>query len=197
MFYSRLVAIWFLFAAMILVSCDSKTALNSSDEKKLDTLWNEDVQNSFFGISFGASQGEAKESLKRNRLLVQEINDNCIQCFPVMSDQISYGGISWEYFFAHFCNGKLYMVVFQSAFSEKEEAIEQYTYARKQMSAKYKVMDVPLRDSTEIARSGIYSKTSRKAGIVCDAGYSDNHVFYYYTELVYVDKEYDKTTEQL
>ncbi len=194
--YSRLNAICVLFV-VVLFSCNNRPAHYSSDENKLDTLWNEDVQSSFWGTCFGASQDEVKESLESKSFDIEDVNEDCIQCFPLIGEKISFGGISWDYMFAHFSNGKLFMVVFQSAFTSKNEALEQYEFVRKQMSAKYKVMDVPLRDSNEIARSGIYSKTSRTAGILCDSGYSLNHELLYYTELIYFDKEFDKATDEL
>lgn len=178
-----------IIVAMIvyLASCNGKAS--SEQSTKIDTLWNDKVQNVFFDTPFGASKDEVIKNFAKHGFSVMKkiSNDKTLHFAYNKSKYYSFGGMSWEMLNVSLTNGKFSYITFYNASRDKSDAISKYNSLVDEVSKKYKLTCVECEDSTVYGKVVVFSKSGNKAEVSCDRSESVNKNIFFYVSLSYCD----------
>lgn len=172
-------------------SCKNAKSGKASDidSSKVDTLWNEKVQNVFFDTPFGASKREviknfAKHGVSYNRVLSSEQR----LVFDHMgSKYYNFGGMSWELLNVYIYDGKFSAISFYTPIKDKAEAISNYEGIADVLSKKYYLTTIEPDDSTVYGVQCALSKSNIIAIVTCYRYESVEKEIFYTAELSYAD----------
>jgi len=189
---SRLLLIFSLLATTITVfSCKNNNSVKVSDKDstKVDTLWNEKVQNEFFDTPFGASKKEviknfAKHGFTYNKVLSSEQR---LVFDHQGSRYYNFGGMSWELLNVYINDGKFSAISFYTPIKDKAEAISNYEGIADVLSKKYYLTSIEPNDSTVYGVQCALSKSNIIAQVSCYRYESIGKEIFYTAELSYAD----------
>ena len=172
------------FVLALLVSCGNKKE-----------TYSDNIQDTFFGVKFGASKGEVKAAFAKQgyRNVSKETRD--LMCFSE-DDRISFGGFFWECANARFHNGQLYSISFYNATEFKEMALEDFENVLPALSKKYNMIEQPIEDENTYKHYEAITKDGKKVVLNCFRGESFFGKMLYYTGIRYIDYKY-KTNDEL
>ena len=141
-----------------LLSCN----VNSTKGKKVsgDTIWNKNVQDKFFGVSFGESKETLIEALKKEGFVanLELSTEEFVHFFPIKSKYYSFGGYNWEILDITFSNDKFVGIRFMSSSKDKATAMSEYEQLNKSLTNKYKETIVEKKDTTVYGQTVIFNK---------------------------------------
>jgi len=156
-----------LFLILSVFSCGNKSEKGT---QKVDTVWNDKVQDTFFGLRLGDSIGynEAVLALYNNGFIQSEYsNETCMSLLPRNSKTFSFGGLSWEMMNIYMVNDVFCGIEFYNASLDKASALENYNVIRNVVSSKYRLTEFNLKDTTVYAVTGVAGKNNVFAEIRC------------------------------
>lgn len=178
-----------IIVAMIvyLASCNGKAS--SEQSTKIDTLWNDKVQNVFFDTPFGASKDELIKNFAKHGFIVKKkvSNDETLHFAYSKSEYYSFGGMPWELLRVSLTNGKFSYIVFYNANRDKAAAISDYNSLVDEVSKKYKLTNIECEDSTVYGKVVAFCKSGNKAQVSCVRNESIGKDIFYYVSLSYCD----------
>lgn len=194
--------VFLLFIALFAISCNNKQADTDSDEK-IDTIWNEKVQDVFFDIKLGdrANREEIVSTLYNHGIYFDKYaSTEDALCFgPSQSIYFSFGGLNWVHLSIDIKGGLIYRVRFDSAHKDKASAMSSYKSIKDTIETKYSPTILPSpSDSTLYASSLYVGKNNINAGIGCRRSESISHKIFIYTILeYYLSKEPKSQNDEL
>ena len=164
----KLFTFFVLFGAMaFVIGCHSGDGTGASSSN--DTLYNDSIQGVFFDTPFGASREILISNFLNHGLAV--INDYStneeIHFYPINGNLFSFGNMTWEMVDVLFSNGKFCVIRFQNAGNDKAEALNDYDYVLSKVSAKYKMSESEIQDTTVYKASYGVSKNNRVVSVRC------------------------------
>ena len=173
-----------IISAITLTSCGNG---KTPDSKELDTVWNEKVQDTFYGATFGDSIATAVEQIEShgfwlNRSVSME---DFVSFRPKERMMFSFGGLGWKYLYITAVNGKFNHIEFMLPFSDKAAAMDEYNSVLNTVSQKYKITPVEITDTNTYAKCRIFGKNETAAYIVCDRYESVGNEIWFGCSLVY------------
>lgn len=154
-----------LFAvAAIMVACNSKhqtVTVNGEKKTTRDTIFNENIQTTFFGASFGDTKEEVVNAFAAHGLVEDKYSssESLAHFFPKKGKYLSFGNLNWEMVDVGFSNDTFYYIRFMSPCENKVTAIQNYETVLTAVSAKYSMMEEEPEDTTVYKISAAYSKT--------------------------------------
>lgn len=183
----------FIIAAIVVVlgslTCGGSGCSQSKD--KIDTLWNETVQNVFFDTPFGASRDEViKNFAKHGFTLNRSVSNDTWLAFDYnKSDYYSFGGMTWENLNVFLTNGKFSSIEFYNPKKDKAEALDAYNGIVKELSGKYKLTTIEPEpgDTTVYGKKNAYSKSGCRAWVKCYRYESIGNEIFYTATLGYIN----------
>lgn len=200
---SRLLLILFLLStAMTMFSCKNtiKGNVSDKDSTKVDTLWNEKVQNEFFDTPFGASKQEvvknfAKHGFTYNKVLSTEQR---LVFDHQGSRYYNFGGMSWQLLNVFITDGKFSAISFYTPIKDKATAISNYESIADVLSKKYYLTSIEPDDSTVYGVQCALSKSNIIAQVSCYRYESVGKEIFYTAELSYADTNIeDEVSDEL
>ena len=179
----------FIIAAIVVIlsslACGGSGCSQSKD--KIDTLWNEKVQNVFFDTPFGASrEGVIKNFAEHGFTLDKSISTDTRLAFNYnKSKYYSFGGMGWEQLNVYLTNGKFSSIEFYTPSKDKAEAIDTYNSIVNELSGKYKLTTIESKDTTIYGKKAAFSKSNYSAWVVCYRYESVGKEIFYTASLIY------------
>ena len=159
-----------VFLSSLFNACQQKSSDNNPNT--IDTLWNDKVQDCFFGIKLGENANRYVEKFQTMNLqgeLHPIIND----CFSIIFSRpshstIGFGTVQWDEVTITSNKGAVYEIAFIKTYQHGQESACNYMYydLLKKLSSKYKITDVSStysNDSTVSELKEIYGKNEVKA----------------------------------
>ncbi len=154
----------------------------------LDTVWNESIQDEFFGVHFGATKKELLNNFAQHGIICND-NLSTNTSLSMVSNQgeyISFGDINWNGLNVYFNKNKFNSIQFYCSFKDKQEALHLYENLKSMLSQKYKFTEMPpSQDSTVYERAIALGKNQNRMGINCAHCESVGHEMWYYVFLDY------------
>lgn len=159
-----------MFGLLVVASC-SNNKQTSSNGGELDTVWNEKVQDTFYGLRLG-------DSLNVNTIVaileshgfwfVEKYSSEVYLHFKSRQSQyFSFGGLGFEMLDIKRNNGLLTAVVFVNSSNDKASSLDGYSGIKNRMDSKYSPTSVTLNDSTVYAVTRYYGKNKVCAVVSC------------------------------
>ena len=182
--------VWLIIFVAILslsamTSCKSN---NNNNSTALDTVWNESIQDEFFGVHFGATKKELLNNFAQHGIICND-NLSTNTSLSMVSNQgeyISFGDINWNGLNVYFNKNKFNSIQFYCSFKDKQEALHLYENLKSMLSQKYKFTEMPpSKDSTVYERAIALGKNQNRMGINCAHCESVGHEMWYYVFLDY------------
>jgi hypothetical protein len=172
--------------------------VNAQEEKEEEIVYSENIQDSFFGVKFGASREEVIKAFKKEGLyLNKHISNKDGLWFYRSEGNIRFGGFNWNCVFAGFSNGKFYGIQFQYTPEYKETALNRFESVLSALSSRYKMNEMPIKDTNTYKYYLAVSEDENAVAIKCDKGESNGGEMRYYVHLEYVDWTLDKPNDEL
>ena len=183
---------------LLTLSLFTLSFVNAQEEKEEEIVYSENIQDTFFGVKFGASKEEVIKAFEEEGLyLNKHISNKDAFWFEPYRGYISFGGFSWDYVCAHFSNGKFYFIQFQYTPEYKETALSRFEPVLSALSSKYKMNEKPIEDTNMYKLYTAKSKDGKAMAVKCSKGESDGGQMRYYVNLEYIDLTLDKSNDEL
>ena len=172
-----------LTLSLFILSCDKE-----KEGFKKEFVYSENIQDTFFGVRFGASREEVIKEFKKEGLYLdsRESNKDLLWFEPYRGD-ISFGGYNWDYVLAYFSNGKFYDIVFQYTPEYKETALSQFEPVLSALSSRYKMNEKQITDTNTYKWYTALSKDGMGMAVKCFKAESNGGQMRYYVNLEYID----------
>ena len=165
---NKIFVIFCLLLAIGMNSCGNKQTISGKD--KLDTVWNERVQDTFYGLVLGkeASVDKIVTTLESHGFYwtKQYSTDELLHFRSRQSQYFSFGGLSWQMLEVERTNNILSAVRFMNSGLDKAAALSTYKNIKIAMEAKYSPSAIATTDTTIYAetyylgRNKVYSTLS-------------------------------------
>ena len=186
--------------SLFILSCD-KAKEEKTQEKKdseKEYVYSQNIQDTFFGVKFGASREEVIKAFKKEGLYLdnRESNKDLLWFEPYKGD-IYFGGYKWKYVCACFSNGKFYYIYFQHTPEYKETALSQFESVLSALSSRYKMNENPITDTNTYKLYTAQSKDRKGMAVKCFKAESNGGQMRYYVNLEYVDAALYKPNDEL
>ena len=162
----------FLFAMLIAFSlCQFSCSNNNtksdkeSDKSQNDTIiYNDNIQDTFFGTSFGTRKDTLIQNFFKHELITDEslCTDWYIPFVNYNTKFVSFGGYNWNYIDVSFSNDKFYSIRFHNTHKDKASALESYSNLLNAISSKYNMTEITPSDTTIYKKSIGYSNQRKK-----------------------------------
>lgn len=143
---------------------------NNNNQTALDTVWNESIQDEFFGVHFGATKKELLNKFAKHGIICND-NVSTNTSLSMLSNQgkyISFGDINWNGLNVYFNKNKFNSIQFYCSFKDKQEALHLYEKLKSMLSQKYKFTEMPpSQDSILYERAIALGKNQNRMGLFC------------------------------
>ena len=161
---------------------------NNNNQTALDTVWNESIQDEFFGVHFGATKKELLNKFAKHGIICN-YNVSTNTSLSMLSNQgkyISFGDINWNGLNVYFNKNKFNSIQFYCSFKDKQTAMQMYENLKSMLSQKYKFTEMPpSQDSTLYERAVALGKNQNRMGLACTHRESVGNEMWYYVFLEY------------
>ncbi len=189
-----------LTLSLFILSCD-KAKEEKTQEKKdseKEYVYSENIQDTFFGVKFGASREEVIKAFEKEGLYLNNSNSTKENLsFLPYGRNFSFGGYYWEYVNVNLSNGKFCGIIFGYTPEYKETALSQFESVFSALSSRYKMNEVPIEDTNTYKWYTAKSKDGKAMAVKCNKGESYRGEMRYYVYLVYGDSTLNKTNDEL
>lgn len=139
-------------------------------QKEIDTIWNEKVQDTFFGATFGDSVPKVIDQLSENGFyLLEDVSSESLLHFRARQGKyFTFGNMTWEMLDIGAENGIFNYIRFLNASEDKASALSAYRNLKNAIAAKYELTEPTIQDTTLYAASLIFGKNQTSASVSCD-----------------------------
>lgn len=158
-----------LFGLLMVTSCNNKQT--SSNGGELDTVWNEKVQDTFYGLRLGDSLdvNTIVETLGSHGFWFNEkySSEDYLHFRSRQSQYFSFGGLGFEMLDIHRENGILTRVDFMNSSKDKASSLNVYESIKNTIETKYSPTSITPNDTTIYAQSYYLGKNNIGAVVSC------------------------------
>lgn len=190
---------------LLTLSLFTLSFVNAQEEKtqekkdfKKEFVYSENIQDTFFGVKFGASREEVIKAFEKEGLYLYNRSSNRDDLlFRRFGGNIPFGGFNWDFVFAGFSNGKFVGIQFQYTPEYKETALSQFESVLSALSEKYKMNERPIEDTNTYKYYLAVSEDEYVVAITCYKGESSGGEIRYYVNLEYLDAALYRPNDEL
>ena len=174
--------------------------MDSCKSEQTKEAFNDSIQGTFFGVSFGADKDELVNKFAEKKLI--PVTDMCTENFlaflPIEGQRYTFGGLDWEILNVRLSDGKFYQISFYKAIKDKAEAIQDGQSLYNTISAKYNLAKEEPEDSTTyLIYRGKSKKESEREVVVYVSRYEAvDKTIYYGTFLLYIDRKFEAAVSE-
>lgn len=178
-----------LLGLFVTASCNSNKQTSSNGEK-LDMVWNEKVQDTFYGLRLG-------DSLDVNTIVAtlesygfwfneRYSSEDYLHFRSQQSQYFSFGGLGFEMLDVVRDNGVLTKVRFMNCSKDKASSLDVYNGIKNTVETKYSPTSINPKDTTVYALTRYYGKNKVYAEVSCFRYESAGKEILIGTQLVYL-----------
>lgn len=172
--------------------------VNAQEEKEEEIVYSENIQDTFFGVKFGASREEVIKAFEKEGLyLDNRILDKDVLLFRRSGGDFLFGGFNWDYVYCVLSNGKFYFIQFQYTPEYKETALSRFESVLSALSEKYKMFENQIEDTNTYKYYLAVSEDDNAVAIKCNKEESNGGEMRYYVVLDYIDWTLNKSRDEL
>ena len=189
----------------LMTACNNQKRTDGGDKPTQEIVYNDKIQNTFFGVPFGSTGEEVEAGFKKTGFYTNSNRTATTLFFePYGADsKFSFGGLTWDYLRAQFSGdgirngGKFYSIQFCSAYKTKEAALSDFNSVMNALSNKYTLTKI---NPTDTSTYKIYvgqTRNNQVIYVVCRSYESFGHERWIGVELGYTDNNYNKVSDEL
>ena len=189
-----------LTLSLCMLSCGKAKEEKTQEKKepKKEIALNDDIQDTFYGVKFGASREEVINAFEKQGLyLNKSVSTNDFLQFGPHGKYFGFGGTSWQFVNVYLSNGKFYCIFFGYTPENKETALEEYEGVLEQVSSKYNVAECPIEDENLYKKSVGRTKDGRYITVDCFKSESIGGRMRYYVTLMYGNEKFEGVSNEL
>ncbi|MBQ1190847.1 MAG: hypothetical protein IIX43_01010 [Bacteroidales bacterium] len=189
-----------LTLSLCMLFCDKVKGEKTQEKKepKKEVALNDDIQDTFFGVKFGASKEEVIKAFEKQGLHLDErVSTNEYLSFGTYEKYFSFGGMAWQFVNVGLSNGKFWFIRFNLTPENKETALELYEGVLEQVASKYNVAELPIENENVYKKSAGCTKDGKYVTIVSRKGESVGGEMRYYLTLSYKDEKIKGVSNEL
>lgn len=168
--------------------------MGSCKSKQPKEAFNDSIQGTFFGVSFGAEKEEIEKKFAEHNLtlLYRLSTEEVLHFGPLVSNRYTFGGMNWENLYVVMSNGNFWQINFYNTFRDKAEAISSGESLVSTVSAKYELVKEEPEDSTiyMIYRGKSKKEPEREVCVYIERYEGVDKTIYYGEFLRYLDRKY-------
>lgn len=180
-----------VIASLCLASCgkDKLAKQEKKDTKQKEVVYTDHIQDTFFGVKFGASKEELIEAFKQHNLYLNGYSTDSWLAFEGRSKYFDFGGLNWSFVRVGFNNDKFYTISFLDTPENKVTALDRFERVFDELSKKYKMNELPIQDTNTYKRYNARTKDEKIMGVFCFKAESLGGEMRYYVSLDYYDEK--------
>lgn len=166
---SKIFILFCLLIGISFISCNSnKTA---SNKEELDTVWNEKVQDTFYGLKLGAtiSTEDIVRTIESHGFILNKeySSDDELKFTPHQKQIFTFGNRYWEMLYIERTNNIFTGIAFMNSSLDKASSLNHYNSLKNEVNTKYSPTEVLLKDTTIYAQTRYFGKNNIGATISC------------------------------
>lgn len=166
---SKIFILFCLLIGISFISCNSnKTA---SNKEELDTVWNEKVQDTFYGLKLGAtiSTEDIVQTIESHGFILNKeySSDDELKFTPHQKQIFTFGNRYWEMLYIERTNNIFTGIAFMNSSLDKASSLNHYNSLKNEVNTKYSPTEVLLKDTTIYAQTRYFGKNNIGATISC------------------------------
>ena len=181
----------FVGVTMFMDSCKSEQAKEA---------FNDSIQGTFFGVSFGADKDELVNKFAEKKLIPNMYisTEDFLTFQPIGGQRYTFGGLNWECLNVGLSDGKFYAILFYNTLKDKAEAIQEGQSLLNSISAKYNLAKEEPKDSSTylIYRGKSKKESEREVAVYVSRYEAVDKTIYYGTFLQYMDGKFEATVSE-
>lgn len=166
---NKLVLFFCLLLGVSFCSCNSNKTASKTEE--LDTVWNEKVQDTFYGLKLGTyySIEDIVQTLESHGFYWDKgySSDDELRFCSQQRQIFSFGGLNWEMLFINRSNNIFTGIAFMNSSLDKASSLSRYNSLKKKVGTKYSPTEISLKDTTIYAQTRYFGKNNIGATISC------------------------------
>ena len=174
--------------------------MDSCKSEQTKEAFNDSIQGTFFGVSFGADKDELVNKFAEKKLIpnMYICTEDFLTFQPIGGQRYTFGGLNWECLNVGLSDGKFYAILFYNTLKDKAEAIQEGQSLLNSISAKYNLAkEEPKDSSTYLIYRGKSKKESERDVAVYVSRYEAvDKTIYYGTFLQYMDRKFEATVSE-
>ena len=153
-----------------------------SCDKSSENIYSKNIQDTFFGVKFGANKDIVIEVFEKEGILLEhgEYSTN-IQTlrFTPKGEYISFCGMNWDYISCRFSSDdKFFGIQFVNTSKNIETALKKFDSVFLELSSRHKMFAHPIEDENIYKHYGAVSKDKKRVQVVCQKVESFLTTFY-------------------
>ena len=174
--------------------------MDSCKSEQTKEAFNDSIQGTFFGVSFGADKDELVNKFAEKKLIPDmDISTEDFLAFdPIGGQRYTFGGLDWEHLNVELSDGKFYSILFYNTLKDKAEAIRDGQLLYNTISAKYNLAKEEPKDSSIylIYRGKSKKESEREVAVYVSRYEAVDKTIYYGTFLQYMDRKFEATVSE-
>lgn len=159
-----------MLGLLVVTSCGNNKQTSSNGEK-LETVWNEKVQDTFYGLRLGDSLDvyTIVATMEDHGFWFNKeySTENRLEFSSRQSQYFTFGGLGFEMLSISMNDGIFTSVRFMNSSKDKASSLDVYSGIKNTMDSKYSPTSVTLNDSTVYAVTRYYGKNKVCAVVSC------------------------------
>ena len=195
-----------LIVLICITSCgNSQTNTDTEGNTTKEIEYNDNIQNVFFGVHFGATRKEVIDGFAKNYFyenkystndrLTFDKRDGCRYCSKMES--YSFGGMNWSMIYVNITNNHFQSIEFANAFKTKKTALENFEDVLSVVSSKYKLYENPMNDTSCYKRYSGKTTDNKWVTVYCGSYESLSYERWVTVTLAYGDENFNEVSEEL
>lgn len=162
-----------LLGLLFVVSCNNKQdSSNAFKSAKIDTVWNEKVQDTFYGLRLGdyVDVNTVVSTLENQGFMFarNESSDDLLHFVYSKSLFYSFGGLNWAILDVQLNNGIFAGIRFMNASNDKASSLTMYGQVKTAIEKKYSPTFVSPKDTSVYSRTFYFGRNNIRAAACCD-----------------------------
>lgn len=169
--------------------------MDSCKSEQSKEAFNDSIQGTFFGVSFGADKDELVNKFAEKKLIPNMYisTEDFLTFQPIGGQRYTFGGLNWECLNVGLSDGKFYAILFYNTLKDKAEAIQEGQSLLNSISAKYNLAKEEPKDSSTylIYRGKSKKESEREVAVYVSRYEAVDKTIYYGTFLQYMDRKFE------
>ena len=197
-----------MFVGLCVCSCKNAGTDNVKENTDQNTqeqkiVYNDKIQNVFFGVPLGATKAEVIEGFAKQSFRVGSYSTDSRLCFEKVDNygykvkRYTFGDMDWDHLYVNISNNRFQSIEFQSAYKNKESAIDCFDGILSTVSKKYHMYEDPQADTTCYERYVGRTENNQWVILQCSSYESYAHDRWIGVCLAYGDNKYDDVSDEL
>lgn len=197
------------FAFGLMTACNNtnntnQTPTEEGKETPQEIVYNDKIQNVFFGVSLGASKKEVVDGFLKQGFYENSYSTDSRLVFEKKSSRYaipaefySFGGMNWKFLNVYLSNDHFQSIEFANPHKTKTSALESFNQVLSAVSAKYNLYEKPSSDTSLYKRYIGETVDKQWVMVSCYSYESVSYERWYGVALVYGDNKFVDVSDEL